>query len=286
MSVNATLAAIPAGLGTILGAGLAFFLFKKTIAKKYGEEKNYSTHAKIKYWCGAVAFFAIAQGFMTVIGEFIFSLMNNIHVNESNLFKASVTIIFYPLIFFVIQLALTFFIKDKISLKSESSTIDGNSGVKSTISSVNFSEVRKTILLIGVLIVAGIVAFRVSPSSEIGNSQTVHSGEYLLSDCTVCKNGTCKGDSPNFIKFFSQNGVVNYTTMYEGKESIVQISKPSAICSFSENNSFSCVTTENYPGLSVEFKNSFDGKDNWYWYNMTTTMKNGTSVLSYQCKAH
>jgi hypothetical protein len=113
MAIDLLTVAVPAALGTGLGYGLAFFIFKKTISKKYGEARKSSAHAKINFWCGLIAFIAIAQGFAGVSNELLYTLFNDSKIKSETILKYSFPPIVFSLFILFISFALRAILKDK-----------------------------------------------------------------------------------------------------------------------------------------------------------------------------
>jgi hypothetical protein len=274
MSVNATLAAVPAILGTVLGGGLAYIFFKYSIQEHFGEAKKYSTHAKIKYWCGVLAFIAIAQGFMSIFNELLFVLMNESRVKEDNIFKAIVTIIAFPVIMFIVQfvLSLTFKNSDTSTQVIVDSTDSNELNNAKTSSAASQSEIRKTILLIGGLIIAAVLVFRISPSSFsfAGN------GEFTLSECESCAMGVCSPIT-NFTSFkVLDSSVQIYFKDSNGMDKIMSLPRASdekCVIAKSKNFAFDCNSSDFSLYTSSSWSAIFNGTDKFVWSSYLASNK-------------
>jgi hypothetical protein len=113
MATDLMMAAVPAVIAPIIGYGLAIIIFKKTVALKYSATRKLSTGANINYWCGAVAFLEVAQGFAVILNEILYVLLNDSQIKVDNIFKGIVLFLVFPFIIFLFTLLLRTLFKDK-----------------------------------------------------------------------------------------------------------------------------------------------------------------------------
>jgi len=116
MAVDVFRAAAPAVLATCTGIAFAYFVYRQFIDKWYGASKKFSTVAKIQYWLGVASCLFIAQGLMTISGEFFYIAFNESHIRWENVYRGVHVALDLPAL-----LMLTSFVISKFSKSSNNS---------------------------------------------------------------------------------------------------------------------------------------------------------------------
>lgn len=129
MAIDTTKAALIAGASTLGGFSLAFLIYFFTVKKWWGDLKQSSRKAKVKWWCGVLALFTAAQGFIGMLNEVFYTISTaGSEFRIAQFMHYSQVSIGYLFVFAFVGLVLSFLIKEKYtdsnSLANTNLTID------------------------------------------------------------------------------------------------------------------------------------------------------------------
>ena len=265
METNLGSALFTASISVVIGGGVSYLLYVKTIGKWYAKDRSESKHAKIKYWCGILSLLTITQGVITIANELITSLINNVAINVDNLARGVVVVIIYPILFAVIAYALSFFIKEKII--EETIQTAEISETKVSVENKNTNNSKLVIFL--VLAVVVLLGIQVAPYLKTNEKEKT----FFIESCTSCNDEGCKPYT-TFTQIRVSPPFVYIHYISDGVEKInINPEDASDSCLISKENNFA-FTCEKIkiisPRIKLESSMSFDGKHSYRGINKTT----------------
>jgi len=268
MNIDFVLATFPAAVGTLLGGTIAFLLFRMIIARRYEAIRQHSRHANFKYWCGALAFIAIAQGLMTTINEVIFSWLNDAPIEQNKIFLATIGLVVFPIIFYLVQLILSSTISETNFSREESnkptaqspssrepegtsqtSTSQTRFSTKGILSAISFSVAFVLVILFRKDFFADERRFELV---ECSNCRT--SGGTGVTDCKENKSGL-----PFFV--VSEGKVAYKGVDPQGRVTVTEYPSADTKCIFRDRGkfSFACSSQSTSEQYKSEYYQDFDG---------------------------
>jgi hypothetical protein len=265
MSGNLTLAAIPAAIGTFVGGAIALFLFRKLVAQKYQAARRVSRHARFKYWCGALAFLAIAQGLIGIVNELIFSFTSGVPVDQNKIFQLALGSFGFLIIFYFVQIALTAIFSEK-NLTSDSGQTVNETPMPSPSAKVGFSTStaekigfsENTLLTIGFFLCA--VALALPWTNFLAKEQ-----KFEVVGCEHCGNSggsrACNKTQGGTIFVVSDSRVVYKSVDKDGRITVSEQPSGDTKCIFNTSGrfSFACSSYSVSDGYKRENYSDFDG---------------------------
>lgn len=116
MTVDVFRASAPAAIAAAIGILFAYFAYKKFIYKWYGTTRKTNAVARLNYWLGIVACFALANGATQIANEFLYVAFNDSSIREDNLYKGAHALLDLPLILGIVGFAIEKFIGKSSSI--------------------------------------------------------------------------------------------------------------------------------------------------------------------------
>ena len=257
METNLGSALFTASISVVIGGGVSYLLYVKTIGKWYAKNRSESKHAKIKYWCGILSLLTITQGVITIANELITSLINNVAINVDNLARGVVVVIIYPILFAVIAYALSFFIKEKANKEKE----EIEEASKPQIKKENTNKNNLNIVIFLAFAVVVLLAIQVAPYLKTNEKEKT----FQVESCVSCNDDGCKPHT-TYTKIHVSPPFVYIHYISDGVEKInINPENVSDSCLINKENNFSftCEKIRNYGITKMEISNSFDGKNSY-----------------------
>ena len=250
MAIDIALAAAPALLGTVIGIGFGYWVYKQTIAKWYGEEKKSLTSAKILFWTGVISCIVISTGAQRIANEIFFVIFNSgAKFNEENLIAGAVGIFVLPAILFSPVFLIYYIIESKN--KNENSTEE----IKKTYS------INKKIIVLFIAVAIFTIITIIFGNKFSSNSKTV-----AIKDCEICRKNECKKSTGLKKILIEETRIVNYLEK-DGELTLYERPDKDEKCTILKNDgfAFTCVSKSSveFEGISMLFTTSYDGNKNY-----------------------
>ena len=257
METNLGSALFTASISVVIGGGISYLLYEKTIGKWYAKNRSESKQAKIKYWCGILSLLTITQGVITIANELINSLVNNVAINVDNLARGVVVVIIYPTLFAVIAYALSFIIKEKIIEEA----IQTAEIIETKVRVENKDTNNSKLVIFLVIAVVVLLAIQLAPYLKTNEKEKT----FQFENCVSCNDDGCKPHTA-YTKIRVSPPFVYLHYISDGVEKINLIPEnvsDSCLINRENNFSFTCEKIRNYGITKMEISNSFDGKNTY-----------------------